>query len=98
MIVGGASLIGSGVTAGLAFAEKASIHDCDDERCPSRYSGRIRTHNTYRTISMITFYAGAGLAAAGLTLVLVAPSGASADKPAVALQLGPGSASIRGAF
>lgn len=98
MILGGASLIGSGVTTGLAFAEKSSIRNCVDDRCPTQYSGRIDTHNSYRTTSMITFYAGAGLGVVGLTLLLVAPSGSKADNTAVALQLGPGSARVSGVF
>jgi hypothetical protein len=97
-ILGGASLLASGVTTSMAISEKDDINGCIDDRCPLEYRDQVETHNALRTAATVTFYAGAALTGIGLVMWLTAPSSKGADKAAVALQLGPGAARVTGVF
>ena len=85
---GGASLATAAITALLANSQRSQ---CDLDVCPPDVK---QTYDTLRTVSMVSFYAGAGLAVGGLVMFLTAPK----DDAAVSLQLGPGSAAVSGRF
>ncbi len=74
--VGAAGLIVGGVTGGLAIGKHGELEDnCSAEgRCAADQQGTLDDFNTFGTISTIGFIAGGVLAAAGVVLVIVAPS------------------------
>jgi hypothetical protein len=96
--VGGAGLIFGGVTGGLAIGKKSSLDDagCQGDACPTSQQGKVDSYNTLRTLSSVGFIAGGVVAAAGVVLVLTAPS--HEPSPSAALWLSPSQAGIRGSF
>lgn len=74
--VGAAGLIVGGVTGGLAIGKHGDLTDAcgDDGQCPTDQQANLDDFNTFGTVSTVGFIAGGVLAAAGLVLVLVAPS------------------------
>jgi hypothetical protein len=74
--VGAAGLIVGGVTGGLAIGKHGDLSDACGEngQCPADQQGTLDDYNTFGTVSTIGFIAGGVVAAAGLVLVLVAPS------------------------
>lgn len=96
----GAGVVGVGLGGFFgykAMSERKSIDDsglCVGDRCPPSLQDSADKLSLYRTVSTVGFVAGGVLAAAGVTLLLTAPS-----QPAqTALYVGPGSAGIRGSF
>lgn len=75
--VGAAGLIVGAITGGLAIGKHGELTDAcgEDGRCPAEQQGTLDDYNTFGTVSTVGFIAGGVLAAAGLVLVLVAPSG-----------------------
>lgn len=73
--VGGAGLITGGVATGLALSKKSSIEgSCPDNTClPDAHDG-ADSYNGMRSVSTVGFVVGAVGAAAGVTLLLTAPS------------------------
>ncbi len=85
--VGAAGLVVGAIFGGLALASKGSAN-CDAGLCDAE---PLRAAKTQALVSTIGFVAGGVLAAAGLTLVLVAPkaSPAAATTPEARLRLSP---------
>lgn len=80
-----------------ALSERKTLDDsglCVEDRCPTSTQDSVDNLATYRTISTIGFVAGGVLAAAGITLVLTAPS----SRTEAALYFAPGAAGLRGSF
>lgn len=95
LIGGGASLAASVVTGLLAYGLVGElIDDCPEHTCPPARENTLSAYDTYRTVSTITFYAGLGLSAAGLAMLLLDDD---EDAPAdVALEFGPTSVRFGG--
>lgn len=85
--VGAAGLIVGAVTGGLAIGKHGDLTDaCGDAgQCPADQQGNLDDFNTFGTVSTIGFIAGGVVAAAGLVLVLVAPSGSTEEGATVKL-------------
>ena len=93
MSVGAASLVASGITALLA---RGTLDDCSKVR-GTHVCSRDADADAYerlRAASAVTFYAGLGLTAAGLTAYLLAP----ANPERASLELGPGAVSVHTRF
>lgn len=90
MAFGGAALATAAVTALIANDKRA---ECVENVCPPEVK---QSYDAFRTVSMVAFYAGAGLAAGGLIMWLAAPS--DDEAPSARLQLGPGSLQVSGRF
>lgn len=74
--VGGAGLIAGGIFGGLAASTWSSAHGkCPNNACPSDTQvSDGRRAGTFADVATVSLVAGGVLAAAGLTLVLIAPS------------------------
>lgn len=115
--VGAAGLIVSGITGGIAMADHGTIEDlkdsgacrevngvidCDDASSAEAHDA-ISRGQTLSVVSTVTLFAGAGLAATGVVLIVVgATSSTSDEKPAVGVvpMIGPGAlgATVTGTF
>ena len=86
MGLGGAALVLGGVTAGLAADRHSALEEgCPDSQCPPDLHDDVDSYDTLRPISTVGWIAGGVLVAAGLTLVLTAPSEpSSADQVSLA--------------
>ncbi|RLB57976.1 MAG: hypothetical protein DRI90_17310 [Deltaproteobacteria bacterium] len=74
--LGGAGLVLGAITGGLAIGKHGDLSDsCIDGSCPPDQQDNLDSYETMGTMSTIGFIAGGVLAATGLVLVLVAPSG-----------------------
>jgi hypothetical protein len=96
---GGAGLAFGGITGGLALSKKSGFESnphCNDSACGPSQQSDVDSYNSMRTMSTVGFIAGGTLAAAGVVLLLTAPS--SEPKSSAALWLGPGSVRLRGTF
>jgi hypothetical protein len=97
--VGGAGLATGAALGIAAIAEKSSLDSpgvcATPTTCNASARGKVDTYNTLRTSSAIALYAGAGLAAVGVVVILAAPK-KNAD--AAALVIGPGHARLEGRF
>ncbi|MET0385820.1 MAG: hypothetical protein ABW321_07670 [Polyangiales bacterium] len=93
--VGGASLIASGITFALARSKLDSY--CPDETCESQ--DQVDSYKAVKTVSTVTFYAGALAAVGGVVMWLAAKDVLStpADQR-MSWNVGPGSVSVRGTF
>ena len=86
-----------GVSGAVALWQLASLSTnpaCNSNHCAPGSQSDVDNYNMLRTVSMVSFYSGAGLIVAGITLNILAPKG----QDAVALSVGPTSAVIRGTF
>jgi hypothetical protein len=93
---GGVGLVVGGITGGIALGKKNDIDanaNCRDNRCAPSEADQVDSYNALRTVSSVGFIAGGVLAAAGVVLLVTAPSGASAQA-----FLGPQSLGVRGRF
>jgi hypothetical protein len=103
--VGAGGLIAFGVNGAVALSLQGKLREsCEGGACGPADHGRVDSFNlvtTASTIGMIVGIAGAG---AGVTLLLLAPSGApkprdeKAALPPPAVWIGPGSAGLKGVF
>jgi hypothetical protein len=97
---GGAGLAVWGVTGGIALAQNATLKEngCSDGRCPPW--SRPGSYSGLRVASMVGLYTGIGLAAAGATLFLLAPSPSPKTSAAARIEpwIGVASGGVRGAF
>jgi hypothetical protein len=91
--VGGASLILGAVMGGLAMGKHGELSDnCPGGACASDQQDTLDSFRTFGLVSTIGFIAGGVLAAGGVVILLVAPSGDSASAGDVALGFGVGHA------
>ncbi len=96
--VGGASLVASAVTFGLALGQKSELDSrCPGRVCPPAEHGTVQHYDTLRALAGTTFGVGVAGAAVGLVLLL---GGGHAGSEHASLQplLGPGYAGVRGAL
>jgi hypothetical protein len=82
MAFGGAALATAAVTALIANDKRGG---CVENICPPEVK---QSYDAFRTVSMVAFYAGTGLALGGLVLWLAAPG--DDEAPAASLRIGPG--------
>lgn len=91
--VGAAGLIVGAVTGGLAMGKHNELEDnCPDGQCPGSQRDNLDAFRTLGTVSTVGFVVGGVLAAAGIVLVIVAPSndaGGDAADAAVELEIAP---------
>lgn len=67
--VGGAALVGGGVTGFLAFQKTDEVKDlCGGTQCPERYAGEVQTAQDFGTASTVLFALGGLGVTAGLIL------------------------------
>lgn len=95
--VGAAGLI-VGTTAGVVVAmQHDELSDaCPNDECEPGEWSRVDGYRTWRTVSTVGLAVGAIGAAAGVTLLLMSTERGS--EPALALTLGPASATLKGRF
>lgn len=87
----GAGGIGLGTTAGIVSIKKKS--ELEDNGCNDHYqcndavltSSRMKSYDSWRTVSTVGFVAGGVLAAAGITLLIVTPRQPAAPRLGVAV-------------
>lgn len=112
--VGGAGLVAGAILGVVAISQKDALDKagCSASLCPESSRADVGTYNTFRMISGASLIAGGVLAAAGITLLVVAPRQAdAAPAPAPAPRAGqgraieklavtvrPGGLSVNGAF
>jgi hypothetical protein len=80
--------VGLATAAATGAVARAKNPDCPDGRCSATAQSQVDTYNSLRTASTVSFWAGAGLAAAGLTLFLLSP-GRHEDGAAATVVLAP---------
>jgi hypothetical protein len=98
LAVGGAALAAGGVTGGMALGKKSSLSDdCRNNLCPPPVHGEVDSYNSLRTVSTVAFAAGAVAGAAGIVLLLTAPSSGNAGLRAGAY-IGLGNVGVQGVF
>lgn len=94
--VGGAALIAGAIAGGVAVSQHGELSDnCTDNRCEPEQYDTLDGFGVTSTVSTVALIAGGVLAATGLTLVLVAPSG---DGATASLTLSPTSLSLSTRF
>jgi hypothetical protein len=92
LAVGSAGFGAGLVMLGAAVSQASSLDAaCPNRICSSSDSGRVASYETLRTASFVTLVAGAGIAGAGLTLVLIAPKRTQ-------VVIGPSTLVLRGTF
>jgi len=101
--VGAAGVIAGGVTGFIAMDKKKKLDEasCIDGYCATWVQQDVDSYNQMRTFSTIGFIVGGVGVAAGITLLLTAPSSPEQPAPAAArveTWVGPGSAGVRGVF
>lgn len=97
--VGGAGLVVGGIFGGIALAQKGSLDDkCRDSVCPPSSYDAVDKYYATRAVSTVGFIVGGVGVAAGVTLLLTAPSKPSDDGGSVAAWLGPHGAGLQGTF
>jgi hypothetical protein len=96
----GVAGLGVGLVTGLMATSRHSSaeRECPNNRCVAGSSGQsdVDAFRTLRTVSTVGYIAGAVSVAAGVTLLLTAPS--SESEHGLAARIGPGTASIAGWF
>jgi hypothetical protein len=91
--LGGAGLVASGVTAGLALGEKSSLDDsCPERRCPDEQFERVDRYDALRLASGLSLLGGVVFAGVGAFLLLTGDD----DHERVHAVVGPGFAAIAG--
>lgn len=93
LVVGGAALIGSGVTAALALSEKSDLDiACRERRCPPEQHDGVDRYDTLRLASGLTLLGGAIFAGLGAVLLLTSEG----EPERVQAVVGPGYAGLSG--
>lgn len=81
----------------MALGQKGSLDDeCRDSVCPPSSYDAVDKYYATRAVSTVGFIVGGVGVAAGVTLLLTAPSKTSDDGGSVAAWLGPNGAGLRG--
>ncbi len=95
--VGGAGLLFGGITGIVALGKDSKLEDggCRDSHCYDDQQSDVDSFNQMRTLSTVGFVVGAVATAGGVTLLLTAPKRSGSE---TALELGVGTASIKGSF
>lgn len=96
--LGGAGLVLGTITGILAMNEKGDIDDsanCVGNRCSPAENDLVDSYNGHRNLSSFGFIAGGVVAAAGVTLLVLADS---SERPRAEAFVSPGLAGIRGDF
>jgi hypothetical protein len=95
--VGGVGVVTGAITGAMVLSKKSTLdEDCRDARCPITVDDTRKSYNSLRTITTVAFIAGGVAGAAGMVLLLTAPS--QEPQPQVSLWLGPASAGVGGTF
>ena len=94
--IGGAGLVGFGITTGLA-ADKASTLDdqCDDRQCAPAYHDDVDSYDRYKLLSTVTLIGGLAFTATGVIL-LITDSGETTERASLTPVLGLGAIGVRG--
>lgn len=103
--VGAAGLVAGGVMGGLALSQRdeLSAGPCRGTVCPARIQPQVDEYNTLRRASGVAFIAGGAIAAAGVILLVTAPStsakkASSGASPRFEAGLGLASIQMNGTF
>ena len=99
--LGGAGLIAGAVTGGIALGKHgdlAKICGAGGNSCPSSAQSTIDTYNTMGTVSTVSFIVAGVALAAGLTMVLLAPSSKKSNAAFIQPYVGLGSVGAFGQF
>jgi hypothetical protein len=81
--VGGAGLVVGGITGAIALGKAGDLKDkCPDKSCPPTEQDNVDSYKSMGTISTIGFIVAAAGGAAGLVLLLTAPSGSQSGSAA----------------
>ncbi len=100
--LGGALLIGGGITGLMAVSKKNSLEDSCPDKKNCTDGDTLNSANTLATVSTIFSIAGGVIGAGGLVLILTddTPSSerAVAAEPRLAAVVGPSSLAVRGSF
>jgi hypothetical protein len=96
--VGGAGLVFGSVMGLRAMAQQSELdkHGCSDGHCYGDQSSDIDAYDTSRTLSTIGYAVGGVGVAAGIVLLLTAPS--EQEAPPVSAWIGPRMAGVQGRF
>ncbi len=97
--VGGAALVTSAVTYGLARDRYDTLNDsglCTEESCTPEAD--LGSYDTLRTLNLVTLIAGAALGAGGAAILIIDPGAAREGEVGLALSLSPGGAALSGCF
>ena len=98
MGLGGALLVGGGITGGLALGKNGDVEKaCEDGVCYEDDYGLLDSRDGLATASTVLIVSGGVLAATGIVL-LIAGRGGEAQGGSVALLPGPGGLVFRGRF
>lgn len=99
--LGGAGIVTGAILGGLAISARGNLDEsgCKEGMCPRTVEDDVSRYNTLRLASGGALIAGLVVAAGGVTLAVLAPSG---PKPASEARwepwVGPGTAGVRGVF
>ncbi|MBL8611336.1 MAG: PEGA domain-containing protein [Myxococcales bacterium] len=98
LVATGALAAGATVTGVMSLGAKKDL-DRELDRLPGSPDGIDDARSRARTFALVTdILGGAAVVAAGVTVVLVLTRPSSGEKAAVSIDLGPGSAGVRGRF
>lgn len=99
--LGGAGIVTGAILGGLAISARGNLDEsgCKEGMCPRAVEDDVSRYNTLRLASGGALIAGLVVAAGGVTLAVLAPSG---PKPAPQARwepwVGPGTVGVRGVF
>jgi tetratricopeptide (TPR) repeat protein len=100
LAIGGAGMLAGGGLGIGAILEKSSLDKpgacATRSSCTPSVSNKVDTYNTLRTSSAVALYAGAGVAAIGVALIIAAPR--TSDARAARLVITPNEAHLEGRF
>lgn len=96
--VGGAGLVTSGLTLGLALGKKSDLgDDCSNGRCSPTVEDEVESYSTLRTVSTVGAIVGIAGVGGGLALLLTSKRETESTS-AVVPWIGLGSAGVTGTF
>jgi hypothetical protein len=100
LAVGGAGLVVGAIAGGIAIGDHSTLVDngCANGVCPPSQASELDSFRTMGTLSTIGFIAGGVLAAAGLVMVILAPSSSKKEHAWVAPVIGPTGVGMVGRF
>jgi len=100
LAVGGVGLIVGAVTGGIAVGDHSTLvnNGCSNGTCPPSEASDLNGFHTMGTLSTVGFVAGGVLAAAGIVMVLLAPSPKKEHAARVVPVVGPTGVGMVGRF